>query len=106
MISRLSGDACIGDLVERPAWQRGAACRGKGTSRFFPSPSDSLTAAKVLCAGCTAREACLTMAIADASLQGVWGGTSERERRQIRRKRRAADLALPRTLPAPRRISA
>jgi hypothetical protein len=46
------------------------------------------------------------MAIADASLQGVWGGTSERERRQIRRKRRAADLALPRTLPAPRRISA
>ena len=97
------GDLSLDDLVKRPSWHRQAACRGKGTDTFFPSPGDSLTAARAVCAACPVRTECLADAVADAGLQGFWGGTSERDRRHIRRELRLAggrrtprqDLASP-----------
>lgn len=96
------GDLSLDDLVRRPAWQRRAACRGKGTTSFFPSPGDSLAAARAVCDACTVQSECLAMAMSDPGLQGFWGGTSERQRQRIRREQRAAgrrrvaaELALP-----------
>lgn len=46
--------------------------------------------ARRLCTGCPVGNACLTYALADPSLEGVWGGTTWEERRQIRRNKEAA----------------
>ena len=40
--------------------------------------------AKALCFRCPYRMRCLEYAINDSSLQGIWGGTTERQRRTIR----------------------
>lgn len=82
------GDLSLDDLVRRPRWHAQAACRGRGTGAFFPSPGDSLTAARAVCASCPVQAECLSAAVADAGLQGFWGGTSERDRRLIRRELR------------------
>jgi WhiB family redox-sensing transcriptional regulator len=42
-----------------------------------------------VCAGCPARERCLEFAIVTNQEYGVWGGTSEEERRVLRRQWRA-----------------
>jgi WhiB family redox-sensing transcriptional regulator len=34
------------------------------------------------------REACLEFALANREREGIWGGTTERERRRIHRQRR------------------
>jgi WhiB family redox-sensing transcriptional regulator len=40
-----------------------------------------------LCATCPVRVECLEYALADESLTGLWGGTTDTERRMIRRRR-------------------
>lgn len=84
----MPGDLSLDELVRRPIWHRQAACRGRGTAAFFPSPGDSLAAARAICASCPVQPECLAMAVADAGLQGFWGGSSERDRRLIRRQLR------------------
>jgi len=76
-------------LLERPAWQQRAACRGKGTAAWFPEPGDDPEPARVICQSCPVNAECLEFAfgVVDARLlAGVWGGTSERERRRLRRE--------------------
>lgn len=52
---------------------------------FFPTPREaSKTAeAKALCSGCPVREKCLTWALENREPHGIWGGLTERERRQL-----------------------
>jgi WhiB family redox-sensing transcriptional regulator len=45
-------------------------------------------AARRICADCPVKAPCLEYALANRIDHGVWGGTSERERRRILRKRR------------------
>ncbi len=84
-------DVILSAMLARPEWHQRAACRGQGTADHFPVRGSSTMAARATCAGCTAREECLAVALADPDLQGVWGGTSERERRIMRR-----DAKIPR----------
>jgi WhiB family transcriptional regulator, redox-sensing transcriptional regulator len=42
---------------------------------------------RALCEGCPVRQECLETALADDSLVGLWGGTTDAERREIRRGR-------------------
>ena len=76
------------DLVDllalRPPWMAQAACRGRGPSLFFPSRGEPNDEVRELCARCPAREPCLAFAVAE-NLEGVWAGTSKRERRAMRR---------------------
>ena len=44
--------------------------------------------AKSVCAVCPVRQACLEHALAHREREGIWGGTTERERRRIVRQRR------------------
>ncbi len=67
--------------LARPAWHAVAACRGVGPDVFFIERGGSPAPAKALCEGCPAREPCRA---AGHGEPGIWGGTSERERRQIR----------------------
>jgi WhiB family redox-sensing transcriptional regulator len=72
-------------LPPRPAWMADALCREPqpGVS-FFPARGEPLEPARAVCARCLVRQECLAYALADADLVGVWGGTSERERRRMR----------------------
>jgi Transcription factor WhiB len=70
--------------------------RGK-TARFFSTAADSVECAKATCVACPVRLQCLRTALEDASLQGVWGGYTEAQRKQLRRRWRGRDSE--RTLP-------
>jgi WhiB family redox-sensing transcriptional regulator len=74
----------LADRLEalRPAWMRYGACRGRGTGAYFPERGVPAARAKAVCA---VRGECLVYALADDQLQRVWGGTSEAERRVLRR---------------------
>ena len=73
------------ELLQRPAWHAKARCRGYGVGAFFPSRDGPQSDPQATCAGCAVRSECLAYALADSTLQGVWGGTSARERRAMRR---------------------
>ncbi len=67
-------------------WITTAACRGINPDLFFPARGEDTTAAKAVCRGCPVRLDCLRHALNNGEHFGVWGGTSERERRQLRKK--------------------
>jgi WhiB family transcriptional regulator, redox-sensing transcriptional regulator len=88
---------------ETPAaesWQRDAACRGDSVERFFSSEDEAQQAALELCSGCPVRTPCLRWALSVDEMHGIWGGTTEpqrramiRERRREERRRREAEAA-------------
>jgi len=79
------------DLIEgRPDWQDFARCRGSDPDAFFPERGTDTSRAKEVCRGCAVREDCLEYALANREKFGIWGGTSERERRLLRRARQQA----------------
>ena len=68
-------------------WQFNAACREADTRIFFHPPGERGAvheardeAAKVVCARCPVREACLQFALAANEPYGVWGGLTADER--------------------------
>jgi WhiB family redox-sensing transcriptional regulator len=78
----------LATLLAPPSWHRDAACREYvGLVEFFPERGVSAEPAKAVCAGCLVREECLEYALALGEKFGIWGGTSERERRALRRGR-------------------
>ncbi len=79
-----------GDLFASAAFMAFGACRGVDPDLFFPDRGESLEPAKRICGECAVRDECLEHALANGERFGVWGGTSERERRRIRRQRRTA----------------
>jgi len=73
-------------------WRDDAACRGLDPELFFPVGTAGpallqIGRAKQVCAGCPVRAPCLDWALATGQDAGVWGGTSEDERRALRRAR-------------------
>ena len=77
-----------------PVWLRSPArkCVGR-TDEFYKASSPEVMAAKNICNGvdghpiCWHRDSCLKYAIDEGEIYGVWGGTSERDRRKIVRAR-------------------
>lgn len=75
-------------------WQTRAACRDTDPALFFPvgttGPAvEQIASAKQVCFTCLCRDECLEFALTTNQDTGIWGGTSEEERRAIRRRRRA-----------------
>lgn len=73
-------------------WRDDAACRAHDPEKFFPegspdSPGYIRQAAKAVevCTGCTVRPECLDFAMTTRGESGIWGGTSDAERRAVRR---------------------
>ncbi len=69
-------------------WRQHAACRGVSPQLFHPDADDDAEMAKAICARCPVRVTCLEHALTADEAFGVWGGTTERERRRILRRRR------------------
>jgi len=74
----------VGDVI----WRELGACRGLDPEVFFPETDEEADIAKNICATCDVRVACLEHALSSREKVGVWGGTTERERRRIIRQRR------------------
>jgi len=79
-------------------WRAVAACREGDPDLFFPVGSTGpalrqIEAAKAVCRACPALEPCLEFALRTGQDAGVWGATSEDERRAIRRARRRRSAA-------------
>lgn len=72
------------------AWMDRAKCKPLNTEIFFPTDGVGVEKAKSICSGCAVREPCLEYALLNGIKDGVWGGTSERERRRIARERKAS----------------
>ena len=67
------------------------ACISVDPEMFFPEDYDEVGAAeraKAVCKGCPLTLDCLKYAMSDASLDGIWGGTTPRERKNMRRRKR------------------
>jgi WhiB family redox-sensing transcriptional regulator len=72
-------------------WRDYAACRDVDPELFFPAGNAGpallqISQAKLVCAACPVRVACLDWALDSHQEAGIWGGTSEEERRALRRR--------------------
>jgi WhiB family redox-sensing transcriptional regulator len=71
-----------------PPWYADAACGEHPDLEFVLLPlgtrSVEIEQRKAICRGCLVREECLAYALADGSLDGVWGGTTKRKRQELR----------------------
>jgi WhiB family redox-sensing transcriptional regulator len=77
-------------VTERQDWRDFAACRDTSPDLFFPvgttGPAlDQIAEAKTVCRQCPVRTACLEYAMVTNQDTGIWGGTSEEERKKLRR---------------------
>jgi len=76
----------MADLIPaRPAWMALAACRGMPVETFVVKLGSTCEAARAVCADCPVTAECLSYALADPELEGVWGGTSSSKRVVMRR---------------------
>lgn len=71
-------------------WMVDALCAQTDPEVFFPEQGGSTRAAKAVCAACPVRDECLAYALERREQHGVWGGTTELERRRLRRELRTA----------------
>ena len=71
-------------------WMVNGNCCHHPPSTFFPSDGVGVEVARRICADCPVREECLEHALRHRIDHGVWGGTSERQRRRILKSRRLA----------------
>jgi WhiB family redox-sensing transcriptional regulator len=69
-------------------------CNDYDPEIFYPAKGTAaqILAAKAVCSGCPVRASCLEYALGQLAEHdwGVWGGTSQEERRQLRLHRRAS----------------
>ncbi|QKW23989.1 WhiB family transcriptional regulator [Kitasatospora sp. NA04385] len=91
------GDAAQRSEPAGEGWRDRAACLREDPELFFPvgvagSALRQIECAKDVCRRCPVREQCLRWALDNGQDSGVWGGTSEDERRAM--KRRAARQGL------------
>jgi WhiB family transcriptional regulator, redox-sensing transcriptional regulator len=79
-------------------WRQRAACRDTDPELFFPVSDTGPAArqaeqAKAICARCPVRELCLDYALESGLDHGIFGGATETERRELRRRARTYPVA-------------
>lgn len=82
-------------MFRRADWMERGACHAlvetigpeKRNRIFFPTQGESANRAKAICAECPVAAECLEYALDTPERYGIWGGTSEKERRVLRRER-------------------
>ncbi|MGW7257528.1 WhiB family transcriptional regulator [Streptomyces sp. NPDC054834] len=72
-------------------WRDHAACRHEDPDLFFPVGTTGPALlqerqAKAVCGRCPVRDQCLDWAMDTGQTLGVWGGTTEGERRALKRR--------------------
>ncbi len=77
--------------IECDDWREYSACRDTDPDLFFPvgttGPAiEQIENAKAVCRTCDVQKNCLEYALTTNQDSGIWGGTSEEERRVLRRQ--------------------
>lgn len=70
-------------------WRALAACAGYPDTLFFPQgevDDRQMATALEICDGCGVTDDCLEYALESNQRSGIWGGTTEKERRSLRRR--------------------
>lgn len=72
-------------------WRERAACLRVDPELFFPIGNSGpalvqIDEAKAVCGRCSVMEQCLNWALRAGQVDGIWGGTTESERRALRRR--------------------
>ena len=68
---------------EKDDWMDSGNCKGSSVN-FFPKEGESAAPAKKVCETCKVKPECYDYVMSDSSLQGVWAGMSDRDRRKER----------------------
>ncbi len=85
-------------------WRALGACRDEDPDLFFPITSQGPSArqvakAKAVCGRCRVQRECLHFAVESRQDEGVWGGTTEEERKLMRRAQSRARRQIARDGP-------
>jgi len=64
-------------------WQERSACYGLDAEVFFPTTEEEAGLALSYCGVCQVKEVCLAWALQNGERYGVWGGTTEQQRRRL-----------------------
>jgi WhiB family transcriptional regulator, redox-sensing transcriptional regulator len=85
----------MGLMWQQDDWRSRGACLAADPDLFFPissrgSSSAQANRAKAICTGCQVRAECIDFAIARRDVLGIWGGTTDDERKKLRRNRATA----------------
>ena len=75
------------------SWMAKGNCATHPPSTFFPSDGVGVEVARRVCIDCPVQAPCLEHALRNRIDHGVWGGSSERQRRRILKERRTRALA-------------
>jgi WhiB family redox-sensing transcriptional regulator len=81
------------DLLNLSPFNGSQLCAEVDPELFFPEEYDNraaVMAAKSVCGNCELTTACLTYALANPELDGIWGATTPRERRNMRRRKKVS----------------
>ncbi|WP_406318715.1 WhiB family transcriptional regulator [Streptosporangium sp. NBC_01639] len=72
--------------VREIGWAVRGACRASDPELFFPlaQSADQEARAKAVCAGCPVLADCRAYAVRAAEPEGIWGGLTVQERRNLR----------------------
>jgi WhiB family redox-sensing transcriptional regulator len=87
-------------------WWKGAACQSADPDLFFPVSEKGRAGADVararrVCMSCPVQAPCLDYALSTYP-DGIWGGTTEDERKRLRRRRVMAARRPAGAVPDPR----
>lgn len=89
------------DTTSDRKWRDRSSCLDEDPELFFPLSENGgasaskllalqVAAAKAVCDGCPVREQCFAWAMETGQDYGIWGGVTEKERRQLRRRQKGA----------------
>lgn len=69
-------------------WMADAACSRVDPALWFPDKGDGRSGkhAKAICATCPVVDSCREYALLNNETFGIWGATSERDRRKLRKQ--------------------
>jgi WhiB family redox-sensing transcriptional regulator len=86
----LSSSRNLSIAAENDHWRSDAACRDTDPDLFFPvgttGPAlEQIATAQRVCQACLVQSDCLEFALMTNQDSGIWGGTSEDDRRKLRK---------------------
>jgi len=67
-------------------WRDSAACAGLPVRWWFPEPGEDCKQAVTVCNTCPVKTECLQYALDNGERHGIYGGTTARQRQQLRRR--------------------
>lgn len=80
---------------DQDAWMEEGLCREIGGNEWFPPKGERGKEALRICQDCPVKARCLQFALENRDLSrfGIWGGTTERERRRMWQRPAGGELA-------------